>query len=110
VVAYDEANTLWDLLGYYHTSSNNPTIYRDPYVPAPASEEDDNHLDSSEDTAAEDPNRRSLQNALDSSRQLIGLDSQTQAQFNEYSYATACLNFSDQEKMYVYLHMLFSCL
>lgn len=81
VIAYDEANALWDLLGYYHTNSDNPTPQTTPDDPTTAAHHDQTVLGSNpnEDTDTLDESeafdRCALQEAL------------------------ACLNFTDQEEM-----------
>ena len=98
--AFDEANTLWDLLGYYHSNKIGiptllPTLVYDVY---------DNHdaIDSDPDGTIDDVDtsgRCLLQEALDTSAQLSGLDGRTQACLDEYSFAAACMSFADQEMM-----------
>jgi hypothetical protein len=97
-IAYDEANTLWDLLGYYHTSSNNPASSPSHHAD-PEPHEDADHSDEPEDLTSPEFERRSLQEALHSSIAISELDSNSKARLDEYSYAAACLNFEDQEKM-----------
>ena len=112
IMAYNEANTLWDLLRYYHTStsdSNFPLIptpshghQAAPDLPDPPTYEDDKHLDEPEDGMPQDLDHCALQEAFiscNSNMSESGLDSKAQAHLNEYSYAAACLNFKDQEKM-----------
>ena len=97
IVAYDEANTLWDLLGYYHTSSTpGPSHSHQANVPDP--HEDADSSDGPEDTTG--PSQPSIPEALNAtSNNNCGLDSHVNARLDEYSYAAACLNFEDQEKM-----------
>jgi hypothetical protein len=97
-IAYDEANTLWDLLGYYHTSGNNPTSSPSHHAD-PEPHEDADHSDEPEDVTSPEFERCSLQEALHSSNAISELDSNSKARLDEYSYAAACLNFEDQEKM-----------
>jgi hypothetical protein len=104
IIAYDEANTLWDLLGYYHTSSQasstpGPSHSHQANVPDP--HDDTDGSDEPEDTTgtSRDFNHCSLQEALNTSNNISGLDSDVNARLDEYSYAAACLNFEDQEKM-----------
>jgi hypothetical protein len=105
IIAYDEANTLWDLLGYYHTGGKNSATPSDggpskglsQAVPNP--KEDADHSDELEDTTSQSIDHCALQEALDSTRKISGLDSHAHTRLNEYSYAAACLNFADQEKM-----------
>jgi hypothetical protein len=100
IMAYDEANSLWDLLGYYHTSTsgNNPTPSHG-HQAVPDAQDDAEPEDGPEDGTPQDFDRRSLQEALVSCDNISGLSSNAQARLNEYSYAAACLNFEDQEKM-----------
>ena len=108
VLAFDEANTLWDILGYYHhsTSGHIPPVCPHPIatggtgMPEPA-DEDIDYSDEPEATFSQPSDRRALQDALDSSNRSSGLDSQAQAQLDEYSFAAACLGLADQERMYV---------
>ncbi|KAI9443778.1 hypothetical protein H4582DRAFT_2053569 [Lactarius indigo] len=103
VLAFDEASTLWDILGYYHASGHTPVSLHQTITESatctPVPDEDGDSLDEPEDTPSQAPDRRALQDALDSSNQLSGLDSQAQARLNEYTYAAACLNFADQERI-----------
>lgn len=108
IMAYDEANALWDLLGYYHTSTSDsnstptptPSHGHQAAPDLPDPHEDEEHADEPEDGMPQDLDRRSLQEALISCNSNIsGLDSDAQDRLNEYSYAAACLNFEDQEKM-----------
>ena len=102
VIAYDEANTLWDLLGYYHTSGDTTSSHSyNPSHAVPGPNEDTGSLDELEDTTPHAFSRHALQEALDSSNNVSGLNSHAHTCLNEYSYAAACLNFADQEKMYV---------
>ena len=99
IIAYDEANTLWDLLGYYHTSNNNPALAtqirsHSQSQHAPDPDEDRDPSDEPEETE-----RCALQEALSFSSDILGLGSHEKAQLDEYSYAAACMNFADQEKM-----------
>ncbi|KAH8977094.1 hypothetical protein EDB92DRAFT_2002633 [Lactarius akahatsu] len=103
VLAFDEASTLWDILGYYHASGHVPVSPHQTVAESAtcisAPDEDGDTLDEPEDAPSQAPDRRALQDALDSSNQLSGLDSQAQARLNEYTYAAACLNFADQERI-----------
>ena len=104
-------STLWDLLGYYHSGGHTPSpAIRNPQAtsgPAlagsiayvPESDEDADDPEQPEDTASQDPDRRTLQDALDASNQVSGLGHSAQVHLNECSYAAACLSFADQEKM-----------
>jgi hypothetical protein len=109
VIAYDEANALWDLLGYYQTSAHNSATQHHAQPPAgfdsePSNEDHDaDSSDEPEDTTSQAFDRRALQEALDSSNNVSGLDGQANTRLDEYSYAAACLNFEDQEKMYVFI-------
>jgi hypothetical protein len=98
-IAYDEANTLWDLLGYYHASSDNPSpSHRHQTAPDP--HEDTDHSDEPADVTSPNFECSSLQEALHSGNDTIsGMDSHAKSRLDEYSYAAACLNFQDQEKM-----------
>ena len=103
VIAYDEANTLWDLLGYYHASGDNTITSSPGYLSQPEAvpgpNEDADGLDELEDTTPQVFGRHALQEALDTSNNVSGLNSHAHSCLNEYSYAAACLNFADQEKM-----------
>ncbi|KAI0301414.1 hypothetical protein BC826DRAFT_1102007 [Russula brevipes] len=88
--AFDEANTLWDLLGYYR--SNKLSI---PTLPSTSVHDVDDPDDAIDD--ADTSGRRLLQEALDASAQLSGLDSSTRARLDEYSFAAACMSIADQE-------------
>jgi hypothetical protein len=97
-IAYDEANTLWDLLGYYHASGDNPTPnHSHQAIPDP--HEDADHSDEPEGVTSPDFELCSLQEALQSNDDISGLNSHAKARLDEYSYAAACLNFEEQEKM-----------
>jgi len=95
--AFDKANALWDLLGYYNTS-NPDNLARVPQPPEQEEEGTDN-TDDADDSAFRDCDRRILRNALDSSRKLPGLDSHAQGRLDECTYAAACLDIADQEIM-----------
>jgi hypothetical protein len=103
--AFDEANALWDLLGYYHSSSsgNSTQLTRETLLsPIHEADEDIDDLDQDTDDAADQASdRRLLQMALDSSTHigLSGLDKQARARLDECTYAAACLGVSDQEEM-----------
>ncbi|KAH9163569.1 hypothetical protein EDB89DRAFT_2078646 [Lactarius sanguifluus] len=62
-------------------------------------DEDANDSEEPEYTAPQDPDRRTLHEALGASNRVSGLDHSAQAQLDEYSYAAACLSFEDQEKI-----------
>ncbi|KAH9015478.1 hypothetical protein EDB84DRAFT_1679909 [Lactarius hengduanensis] len=114
-VAFDEASTLWDLLGYYHLGSHAPGpsgchhLGQDTPVSSAVAgnslrhisepDEDADDSEEPEDTAPQDPDRRTLHDALGASNRVSGLDHSAQAQLDEYSYAAACLSFEDQEKI-----------
>jgi hypothetical protein len=105
IMAYDKANSLWDLLRYYHTSTSDnndpaPSNGHQNLPDLPNPHEDAKHLDELEDSIHQDLDHRSLQEALVSCNSNIsGLNSNAHACLNKYSYAAACLNFEDQEKM-----------
>ncbi|KAH9018585.1 hypothetical protein EDB85DRAFT_2154357 [Lactarius pseudohatsudake] len=103
VLTFDEASTLWDILGYYHASGHVPVSPHQTVTKSatriPVPDEDSDTLDEPEDAPSQAPDRRALQDALDSSNQLSGLDSQAQARLNECTYTAACLNFADQERI-----------
>ncbi|KAI0282652.1 hypothetical protein BC826DRAFT_921590 [Russula brevipes] len=99
--AFDEANSLWGLLGYYHDSKLG--------IPTPPStsvhDVDDDHDAIDSDDAINDADtsgRRLLQEALDASSKLSGLDGPTQTRLEEYSFAAACMSIADQEMMWVF--------
>jgi hypothetical protein len=97
-IAFDEANALWDLLGYDNTSSDpGISVGGVPLVP-PEHEVDDDFGDS-EDAACDSSDRCSLQEALDLSTELSGLGKPMQSRLDEYSYAAACIGITEQEKM-----------
>ena len=96
IMAYDEANALWDLLGYYHTSTSNSNFHPIPTpshghqvapdLPDPPTYEDDEHLDEPEDGMPQDLDCCALQEALiscNSNMYKSGLDSKAQARLNE---------------------------
>lgn len=103
--AFNEANALWDLLGYYETSNLDNSVH----VPQPPAQEeeynDDDETDShgcdadDSESAFQNCDRRLLRTALDYSRQVSGLDAHAQGRLNECTYATACLDIADQEMM-----------
>ena len=100
-IAYDEAITLWDLLGYYPTGGENSTT---PSRGGPNQAVSDPNEDADcsgelEDNTSQAVDRHALQEALDSTKNISGLDDHAHACLNEYSYAAACLNFADQEKV-----------
>ena len=103
--AFDEANTLWDILGYYNTGqpeSNPSTLAAHllrPHVHEAEEDADDADQETNNAVYYQDSDRRLLQEALDSSTQLSGLDNQNQAQLDECTYAAACLGIADQEEM-----------
>ena len=96
--AFNEAIALWDLLGYYGTGNSDNSAH----VPQPHAQEesrtDDNDHDTN-DVAFQNCDRRVLRNALDSSRQVSELDDHAQARLNECTYAAACLDVADQERL-----------
>ena len=104
VIAYEEATKLWDILGYYHAAGgvekSGATPLGTPRQAVPKSDEVADGSDELDDTS-QAVDRRALQEALDFTKNISGLNSHAQSCLNEYSYAAACLNFSDQEKMYV---------
>ena len=61
--------------------------------------EDTHCSDEPEDSLSPPADRRALQEALDSCNDFLELDGHAHARLDEYSYAAACLNFADQEKM-----------
>jgi hypothetical protein len=102
--AFDEATALWDLLGYYPSSSPNNAAgiaaIAAPlaYLSQPSVHDADEDIEA-EDVANEESDRCLLQNALNSSTQLSGLDNHTQGRLDECTYAAACLGIADQERM-----------
>lgn len=104
-LAFDEANALWDILGYYNSTSqpegNSSTLETFLLRPHSAHDaEDTEDIDQeTNDAVYEDSDRRLLQDALDSSTALSGLDSHSQACLDECTYAAACLGIADQEEM-----------
>ena len=100
-IAYDEAITLWDLLGYYHTGGGNSATpsHGGPNQAVSDPNKDADHLGELEDNTSQAVNRHALQEALDSTKNISGLDDHAHTCLNEYSYAAACLNFVDQEKV-----------
>ena len=102
--AFDEANALWDILGYYHSTSqpegNSSTPATFLSQPHTHEEEDTEDVDQeANSTAYVESDRRLLQDALNSSTSLSGLDSHSQACLDECTYAAACLSIADQEEM-----------
>jgi len=104
--AFNEANALWDLLGYYDSDTSNSEYA--VHVPQPSAQGKDDHdgadnhdcdTEFADDSAFENCDRRLLRNALDSSRQVSRLDSHAKACLNECTYAMACLDITDQERM-----------
>jgi hypothetical protein len=98
-LALDEANALWDLLGYYHSSSSTSSS---PCDLGPSVHEDKDigdDLDHANDTTDEDSDRRALREALESSRQLSSLDEHAQTSLNQFMYAAACLDVAERERM-----------
>jgi len=104
--AFNEANALWDLLGYYDSDTSNSEYT--VHVPQPSAQGEDDHDEAdnhdcdtefADDSAFENCDRRLLRNALDSSRQVSGLDSHAKACLDECTYAAACLDITDQERM-----------
>ena len=97
--AFNEANALWDLLGYYDTGDPDYSAL----VPQPSAQDEDdgtnNHDFDADKTDFQNCDRRLLRNALDSSTQVSGLDDHAQARLNECTYAAACLDITDQERM-----------
>jgi len=96
--AFDKANALWDLLGYYNTS-NPDNLAHVPQPPEQEEEEGTDNTDDADDSAFCDCDRCLLRNALDSSRKLPRLDSDAQGHLDECTYAAACLDIADQEIM-----------
>jgi hypothetical protein len=102
LVAYNEANTLWDILGYYHAGckiATTPSHGGPPSHAVPNPNEDTDRLDELEDSRSQAFDCSALQEALDSTKNILGLNSHAHTCLNEYLYATACLNFADQERV-----------
>jgi hypothetical protein len=101
--AFDEANVLWDLVGYYDSGTSSPDSDYSAHVPQTSGQEKDGGTDDydfdADDSAFQNCDRRLLRNALDSSRQVSGLDDYSQARLDECTYAAACLDVTDQEMM-----------
>jgi hypothetical protein len=100
--AFNEANALWDLLGYYHTNSQGGSTAAAPppdLSPEPAHDVDEDANDLDEDAGSTESDRRLLQDALNSSKNISGLDNHAQARLDECTYAAACLGIAEQEKM-----------
>jgi hypothetical protein len=99
-IAFDEANALWDLLGY-DNDSGDPDVSVDnsdvPFVPL-EHEADDNFGDF-EDMAYNSSDRCILQEVLDLSTELPELEKPMQTCIDEYLYAVACIGITEQEKM-----------
>lgn len=97
--AFDEASALWDLLGYYNTSNRDNSAR----MPQSSAQEEDDAADNpdcdADDSTFQNCDRHLLWNALDSSRQVSGLDGHGQARLDECTYAAACLDIADQERM-----------
>jgi hypothetical protein len=101
-LAFEEANALWDLLGFYPSASGQGINIPRVSIHGVDEEADDDidHDRDIEDHATDmESDRRLLQAALDSSSQLSGIDGRTQARLDECTYAAACLGISDQEAM-----------
>ena len=103
--AFEEANALWDILGYYPSTNqgNSSTLAAcllKPYVHKTEEDAADDADQETDDAAYyQESDRRLLQDALDSSKQLSGLDDHNQAKLDECTYAAACLGIADQEEM-----------
>lgn len=98
--AFDEANTLWELLGYYDNSNPvNVTCVPQPSQSTQEYDETNNYDCDADDSTFQDCDRRLLRNALDSSMHLSGLDDRAQARLDECTYAAACLDVADRERM-----------
>ena len=99
--AFNEANALWDLLGYYDTINPDNSAG----VPQPPAQEEDDGLASdghdcdADDSAFQNCDCRLLWTALDSSRQTSRLDDHAQARLDECTYAAACLDVADRDTM-----------
>lgn len=98
--AFSEANALWDLLGFYDTDNPDFSAYV-PELSAPDEDDGiDNHDSDADDSAFQDCDRRLLRSALDSSRQASRLlDDDSKSRLDECTYAAACLDVTDQERM-----------
>jgi hypothetical protein len=103
IIANEEANKLWDLLGYYHTATGVEKSTTPSHAASGQSpdSEDADHSDELEDAPSQVFDRGALQEALNSTKNISGLNSHAKTCLDEYSYAAACLNFGDQEKMCV---------
>ena len=94
--AFDESTMLWELLGYYPTSS--------PAADIPSPIENDVELSDEEDNVDDDEisDRRELQNALDAAAvmQASGLPTnQVDETLDQCGFAVAALNLTELEKM-----------
>jgi len=96
--AYDEAVMLWEILGYYASSSAATAA---PPLKDLTLDYDDNGDDDGDD-CGEVSDRQELQNALDAAAvtqaKSIPLN-QTEEVLDECGYASACLNFADVQTM-----------
>jgi hypothetical protein len=99
-IAFDEANVLWDLLGY-DNSSSDPSISVESVLPAPLEDEVDDEFGHFDDTTCGPSDRYLLEEALYSSTGHSELEQPTRAHLDEYSYTAACIGIAEQEKMWV---------
>ncbi|KAF8470529.1 hypothetical protein DFH94DRAFT_685147 [Russula ochroleuca] len=95
-LAFEEANTLWDLLGFYSSASGQGTNTITPLVSIHGVDEDTAD-DIDQDTEDAKTDCHLLQAALDSSQLLSEIDGHTQARLDECTYAAACLGIADRE-------------
>jgi hypothetical protein len=98
-LALDEANALWDFLGYYHSGNSTSSSPCDLDLSVHKDEDIDDDLEHDNDTANEDFDRHVLREALESSRQLSRLDDHAQTTLDQCTYAAACLDVADRERM-----------
>jgi hypothetical protein len=98
--AFNEASALWELLGYCHSPSSSSIAHEPPLLTNDVDDSEEiDDLDDANNTAFQDGDRRFLREALDTSRQVSGLDAHARAHLDECTYAAACLDVADQERM-----------
>jgi hypothetical protein len=97
-IAFDEANALWDLLGY-DNSSSDLSFSVESVPPAPLEHEVDDEFGDFKDTTSGPSDRCLLEEALCSSIGRSELEQPMRTRLDEYSYAVACIGIAEQEKM-----------
>jgi hypothetical protein len=92
-------NVLWDLLGYYHSSNSTSSSPCDLDLSVHEDEDIGDDVDHNNDAADEDSDCHTLREALESSRQLSSLDNHAQTSLDQCTYAAACLDIADWDRM-----------